>query len=451
MVSRAQEEFSERHLVSAERVGNGYRRVGSLYVAPHYNTVEMQGYLIQHYEALPPTNLITIVGADTNAGIKWHIERDGTPVCRGSDCKGRAIVDAVQALGSTLRAPQDSQLDQPTSRPRQQGRQGRAIDWLASTRTQATRATICTDSCFQLGTDHDLIAMQFPLAHCGRNIKRLRTGKRVIISEFEAPSRIDQETLSHLAKHHTDNANVKRFFQQARRTRSPGDWKLALRARKAAHDQWKRDRIVAAVSGDWNAVRAIEPLKSLGWESRFVDNIAPQDPHLAIHDHFTNVFASAEGIIRRTSRIPPGVRTLLKRNLIEHYPYLAQGRVWGLMGSAQSSCRNWQKTRSANKGFYVGTTPFCILGPYHVNGWMSCSSSSLNRILHNYPNSYVGVLWDARRKSCSAKFSFHDANHISLSRRVGSAALPIVRQLIWFSVYTDLPNWKENGGLGSVY
>ena len=133
-----------------------------------------------------------------------------------------------------------------------------------------------------------------------RHITRIRTGKRLLTSPVTIPHHIDQVSLEELAVKHLkpsrgqgykDDSNVKLLFAVAKRTRMAQDWKVALRARKTAQDEWRKSRINRAALGEWEAVRACRPQKGLGWEPRFAENVSPSDPHQLLHDHFEGIFA----------------------------------------------------------------------------------------------------------------------------------------------------------------
>ena len=274
--------------------------IGSLYIAPHYGMDDFHKYLQEHLECLPPTSLPTYLGADVNAGISWHAEGHLDFVPCGTESKGRTLVEVLSAQGLRLQPPGLAQQRQPTSRPRREGVQGRLIHWTAVKHASSSTTHVLVDSCFQLGTDHDMLYTHFPIFGQRGRTARIRTGKRTFSSPPTIPHYIDQNSLEDLAKKHLkppkgqgykDNANIRHLFAVAKRTRAPQDWKAALRARKVAQEEWKKQRISRAAAGEWDAVRACKPQKGLGWEPKFAENVSPSDPHQLLHEHFKDTFA----------------------------------------------------------------------------------------------------------------------------------------------------------------
>ena len=257
-------------------------------------------FVLQHLRALPATFLPVFLGADVNAGVKWQLPVEGPPSCWGEDCKGRALLDALPSSSFYMLPHQDAQLNQATSRPRKAGARGRIIDWMACKNDTACRVELLRDSCFQIGTDHDLICVALHFRPERREIRRVRTGKRLVTSTVPPTDKIDQTILETLARQHTapppgkgykDTPETRALFRRARRTRDPEDWKLALRTRKKAQDEWRANRIRSAVAGDWEAVRALNASKGQGWETKFACNVAPEEPHQVLHQHFSTTFS----------------------------------------------------------------------------------------------------------------------------------------------------------------
>ena len=287
--------------------------IGSLYIAPHFSAVELQGLISQHLASLPATTLPVLLGADTNAGLKWHQGGEGSPQGFGSDGKGKVLHDTLPSFGYQVVPPREQQLYQPTSRPRQESFVGRAIDWVAAKHVSTSRALICTDSCFHLGTDHDLIAVHLDLLQRQNAPRRVRTGRRRVTTPVRVPSEINQTVLEDLARAHTsppasnsyvDDATTKRLFAVAKRSKLPGDWKKALKARKTAHDKWRRERVQKAIAGDWVALKECQQPKGVGWEGKFAEHVAPRDPHDLLHDHFANALSNPSFASHRSSTPP---------------------------------------------------------------------------------------------------------------------------------------------------
>ena len=150
--------------------------IGSLYIAPHYGMDDFHKYLQEHLDCLPPTTLPTYLGADANAGISWHAEGHLDLVPCGTESKGRTLVEVLSAQGLRLQPPGLAQQRQPTSRPRREGVQGRIIDWTAVKHASSSTTHVLVDSCFQLGTDHDMLYTHFPIFGQRGRTTRIRTG-----------------------------------------------------------------------------------------------------------------------------------------------------------------------------------------------------------------------------------------------------------------------------------
>ena len=286
--------------------------IGSLYVSPHYNTAEVQGFLTQHFEKLPATTLPAFLCSDVNACIKWNQE-DHRTTAFGDDSKARTVIDTTLSQHFHIIAPREAQLHQQTSRPRQEGVQGRAIDWIASKRGTSSRVSIETNSCYQMGTDHDLLRIEVVDRVKPRTLPRARTGRRVISSPPVIPPKIDQPTLTALAAQHTkhpggsgyrDDEVVRELFRIAKRSKHSHAWKRALKARREAHNAWRKAKLEAAFQGDWRAWKECQPKTSVGWEATLADNLAPNDPHQALHDHYASIFGKG-GDIHPRSNAPP--------------------------------------------------------------------------------------------------------------------------------------------------
>ena len=325
--------FRLRHVATSEEVW-----VGALYVAPHYNTVDMQGLVQEHLSQLPATTEQVYLCSDVNAAVKW-VHRDAFVQPYGSDSKGRTLHDTLRAGDFVLVPPRDDQLHQSTSRPRQERNTGRAIDWIASRRGNCARVNIATDSCFEIGTDHDLLFTMATVRYdkTKKRVERITTGRRVVTSTPALPQQIDQHTLTRMAKTCTarpkgesyhDSPEIKSMFRKARMSKSPQDWKVALRARCEAHSKWRQSQIEQAALGDWRKWRQNKTNKSVGWEAHLAASLEPQDPHAAVHEHYSKIFGKG-GDIPKLSRNPPRSPDITEEEL---KTALAQGKTGKSVG-----------------------------------------------------------------------------------------------------------------------
>ena len=137
--------------------------LGSRYVPPCYNRGDLHQAIEDHCRQLPPALLPTFLTGDTNAQVKWQQGQDAITGL-GEEGKAKALLHVLLSQGLTLLPPSDNQLPQPTSRPRREGAQGRAIAWVACKHPTTTRLKFLTDTCFLLGTDHDMLAVKFTVS-----------------------------------------------------------------------------------------------------------------------------------------------------------------------------------------------------------------------------------------------------------------------------------------------
>ena len=284
-------------------------RLGSLYLPPHLATGDMQQGFQEFLHRLPATTLPVYVTGDTNAVIKWS--QNGPPPF-AMDSKRRVLLDGLMQEGMRLVPPQPAKLHQATSRPRKDPSSGRAIDWIVCKRVAAGELQIVTDSCFDLGTDHDCLVMRTMFRQTKTRQERIRSGKRVVVSTPLLEGRIDQPTLRQLADTHTtkprapgykDSVETKRLFRRAKTSRDPADWKTALRSRWDGVKQWREEKVQQAIGGDWQALPECKPDETAGWESALAESLQP-DPHQKLHQHYEAIFDGPD-IEERLSYDPP--------------------------------------------------------------------------------------------------------------------------------------------------
>ena len=277
---------------------------GVTYISPHLTALHLHAGLQTMLEMLPATTLPCLLAGDVNAPVSWT-SSDDRLVPTGGDGKGRVLLDTLQSGGFELVPPCEDQLHQPTSKPRKEGAVGRKIDWLACKRAKTSRTTIYTDSNYHLGTDHDALGVQLVLRDVPRRPKRVRLGPRVVTSPIVFSGDLDQHKLQELAAAHSgprqskcykDDGVTKVMFQVAKDSGSAHAWKRAHRHRKEAHDKWKQQRVLDAASGDWEAVRSCRPLTNVGWEVSMAEALAPDDPHDALHQHYSSLFSTSSPI-----------------------------------------------------------------------------------------------------------------------------------------------------------
>ena len=354
--------------------------------------------------------------------------------------------DTLPSFGYHIVPPHEQQLYHPTSRPRQEGFVGRAIDWVATKHASTSRALICTDSCFHLGTDHDLIAVHLDLLQRQHVSRRVRTGRRSVTTPVRVPSEINQKVLEDLARAHTsppasnayvDDATAKRLFVVAKRSKLPGDWKKALKVRKTAHDRWRRERVQKAIAGDWVALKERQQPKGVGWEGKFAEHVAPRDPHDLLHDHFANALSNPDFTSHR-SRAPPRSTDITEAELDAAIQAGKPGRSVGIDGICFELLRDLSQDSQAKKHCWHGTTPFCTLGACPNDGRTSSSSSCQRKNLLRNRNMFAALPWEVRRRSSLQGLFLTGPSNIFPSYERGNAVPRIVNPPTLSFVFTDL-------------
>ncbi|CAE7040418.1 unnamed protein product, partial [Symbiodinium sp. CCMP2456] len=180
---------------------------------------------------------------------------------------------------------------------RQEGRQGRQIDTVGARRLRTEGVTIFRDSYLTLGTDHELLCSSFRIVQ-GKGVTRFQTKPRVWTGGPPTLEYVDQTVLENLAAKCTrpqpshayrDPQAVKDLFRAAKSSKTRNAWKTALASRKAARQQWERQRESRALQGDWKAFQQSKVQAKQGWEIDFADRQS-RDPHDVVHDHLSGIY-----------------------------------------------------------------------------------------------------------------------------------------------------------------
>ncbi|CAE7410353.1 unnamed protein product [Symbiodinium sp. KB8] len=193
----------------------------------------------------------------------------------------------------------DSQVDTPTSQPRQQERQGRLIDFLAGARVTTRAVRVHVGSHKVLGTDHELIATELLLGRL-KGRRRPETKPRVLTKKLPTIVEVDQHELERLAKEYTkvkggegykDPPSVKALFEMARFSRLAEDWKRAFAERRREKKAHQERQVQRVAEGDWSGYRKLKMKKGGDWECHFAES-QEGDPHKSIHDHLESIYGS---------------------------------------------------------------------------------------------------------------------------------------------------------------
>ncbi|CAE7946760.1 Ank3 [Symbiodinium sp. KB8] len=197
-------------------------------------------------------------------------------------------------------AHSEEQMEVPTSRPRQQDRQGRIIDLIASARVMTKETEVHVNSHKVLGTDHELISTKVVFAGVkGRG--RPNTKPRVVTKAIPEILELDQQEMVKLAKEHTgvkpgagykDPPSVKALFNMARFSKCADDWKKAFAERRKEKTKHKQNLVEAVAKGEWSGYRKLKSGKTVEWECHFAES-QEGDPHKSIHEHLEGIYGNS--------------------------------------------------------------------------------------------------------------------------------------------------------------
>ena len=338
--------------------------VGSVYVPPHYDTGGLQQALQDHRDILPATQLPVFLFEDVNAALRWTRDDEGC-VAYGEDSKSRTLLDSLHSGGLQPNPPNESQLHQRTSRPRKDNAMGWAIDWVAVKHVPCNRTDILTDSCYLMGTDHDMIATSFVFPALNHRGSRIRTGKRVVYTKPGKVDVVNQPVLRSLARQHTgpprgqgykDSCATRALFHQAKCTKLPADWKLALRARKRKNTNsgektkfTKHHKETGGHSGHAN------PKLQRGGRRPW-RRICQGMTHTRRYTSITPEFSTKGKPSTPEVNIPHPAQTLPWKRSDKQRPSSSLAKVWDMMGSALNSSGRLSNDRKVGKPLFDGLT-----------------------------------------------------------------------------------------------
>ena len=280
-----------KHLSSDVRVW-----VGTAHFTPGCSLAQYEGEVEECLHGLPAHTGPTVFQCDANAPFHWGL-CDGIVSPAGRDVKANALHGMPLHKGLEMVPPMREYMNTPTSRPRQEGRNGHIIDMLACKRVVRGQVTVYIDSSKVLGTDHEIISSSFHV-RAKRVHQRHSTKPRVWTGGCQGLSHVDQDTPMQLARTCTkpkpghaykDPPEVKHAARRARVCKTQAAWKEVRKLRKQARRLWGQQRVLRATSGDWAAFRTCKPQADSAWVEGFAAT-QEGDPHQAVHDHLTQVY-----------------------------------------------------------------------------------------------------------------------------------------------------------------
>ena len=273
--------------------------MGSFYIKPDCNQVEHERRVHQHLGCLPATHLPVILGCDLNSPFAWAAVNGPSLQAVAKTGKSNQFLTQLASRNIELIPHGDSQVDTPTSQPRQQERQGRLIDFLAGARVTTRAVRVHVGSHKVLGTDHELIATELLLGRL-KGRRRPETKPRVLTKKLPTIVEVDQHELERLAKEYTkvkggegykDPPSVKALFEMARFSRLAEDWKRAFAERRREKKAHQERQVQRVAEGDWSGYRKLKMKKGGDWECHFAES-QEGDPHKSIHDHLESIYGS---------------------------------------------------------------------------------------------------------------------------------------------------------------
>ena len=226
------------------------------------------------------------------------------------------MIDVLEEFGYRWQVLRDDQVGQPSSRLRKSDAVGSQIDFIATKHADITPVNILTDTCFHIGTDHDMLQVEARF-RSAKALPRIRTGRRVLVSKPTFPQHLDQEIMQNLAQKHTkaprssgykDSEATKVCFRVARRCKTAEAWKRALMSRKEDRARWATERLEKAASEDWSVLKELRSKSYQGWQTHFVESCGDEDPHAIPHQHYSKIFAGGDPVNMPDEKPPqPGL------------------------------------------------------------------------------------------------------------------------------------------------
>ena len=274
--------------------------LGTAHFSPGCPVQKFEEEAADHFGGLPRAARKVVFQGDVNTGFTWQAD-EGEVTAVAKEGKGGVLHQTLLEHQLRVLPPGPAFQHLPTSRPRQEDREGQCIDVFAARSVLPRGVWIHADSFMCLGTDHELLESRFAFA-APKNYCRHASQPRVWRGHLQQIDHIDQDVLESLAKSHTkpkpgtgyrDSKEVKAAFAEAKRQGTAQLWKNALKLRKEARRKWEWDRLQRASQGDWGSFRALKRPKQEGWDVGFAEH-QQGDPHVAVHEHLTSVYDGEE-------------------------------------------------------------------------------------------------------------------------------------------------------------
>ncbi|CAE7242656.1 unnamed protein product [Symbiodinium sp. CCMP2592] len=309
--------------------------IGTAHFSPGVPVSQYEEEVHNHFTPLPQNAHRVVFQGDVNTPFGWSAPSSGEIAEVAKEGKGSILHKVLTERGLRLLCPSESQLTVPTSRPRQENRDGQCIDVMAVSHLRVKYWHIHVDSYLQIGTDHELCEGCLVL-DAKRNHHRHETQPRVWTGQLRQICGMDQGVIESLARTHTkpapgqgykDPSEVRKAFRDAKRSGTAAAWKGALKLRKDARKHWEWERLQRASQGDWKELRGLKPCRHAGWDISFAEQQAG-DPHEVVHRHLAAVYSGA-GVPEEPQAWTGEVRAFSMEELRVGVQHLKRGKAVG--------------------------------------------------------------------------------------------------------------------------
>ncbi|CAE7265287.1 lolT1 [Symbiodinium sp. CCMP2592] len=323
-----------KHLVHGNQVW-----CGTAHFTPGCTQAQYESEVTNFFEGTPKGSVPVVCQFDANASIVWN-QFDGEVLAVGRDGKANEALGQVESRGLVMVPPNPAQFRTPTSRPRQEGRRGSIIDYMATRGVRRAREIVHVDSCHVLGTDHELLQGELELMK-GEAARRAPTAPRVWKGGVDLIKYLDQATLVQLASRCTkpaqgrgyrDPPDVKEAVARARLLRTKASWCTVRSLRKNARKVWESQRVERASQGDWGAFKDAKPKTHAGWQHSFAD-AQELDPHTVVHDHLQAVY-QGRGVKPNKGVYEGDVTVFSEKELRDALSQMKRGKSVGVDGTS---------------------------------------------------------------------------------------------------------------------
>ena len=285
-------------------VGVGRVLLGSLHCHTGTTNAVYQAAALEFVSACPRKyrHLPLLCGIDANEVPRW-IANEGQPegdsVLEVGDCGSNlnCLLHACLLQGIRPVRPEAIFRQAWTHFPRDENREGRHIDMMLSRQLHMTPLTVDPDRRHVIGSDHALLSSELWIAGGpARNKWRGDSRARWLVADLPDTVIVDDADLTLLAKKFTrprrsaafrDDAETLAAIRDARDHNCASQWKRVHRLRQAKRKKWRRDRLAAILSGDWEQYRLLQAEKKRvrGWWGDMLQDRSAAQLATEIQDH----------------------------------------------------------------------------------------------------------------------------------------------------------------------